>query len=215
MKGVLLSKGRGRPLLKRQDFIYFLHRYGISTILGFGFLFGLIFGAFCAGGADKSLIENLKLIFVSDLTSRCSQNIVSGFAAAMTSNFIFFTANLLLGFSVWGSIGVPFVIGFKGFGIGITGGYLYKCYGLAGIGFFLLIMLLGNTVSSLALMQQGKSSVAFSCELFARVRGLSSNSGETVYKYAVKNSFILIALAISSMIDAILNTLFADVFVFS
>ncbi len=215
MKGVLLSAGRGRPLIKKQDVVYFLNRYGISTLLGAGFLFGLIFGAFCAGGADKNLIESLKLIFASDFTSRCSQNIVSGFAAAMTSNFIFFTANLLLGFSVWGSIGVPFVIGFKGFGIGITGGYLYKCHGLAGIGFFILIMLLGNTVSSLALMQQGKGSVAFSCELFARVRGTSLNSGETVYRYAVKNSFILIALTISSMIDAILNTLFADIFVFA
>ena len=215
MKGVLLSGGRGRSLFKRQDVTYFLHRYGISTILGFSFLFGLIFGALCAGGADKSLIENLKLIFASDFTSRCSRNIASGFAAAMTSNFIFFTVNLLLGFSVWGGIGVPFVIGFKGFGIGITGGYLYKCHGLAGIGFFLLIMLLGNTVSSLALIQQGKGSVAFSGELLARVRGLPSNSGETVYKYAVRNSFILIALAISSMVDAILNTLFADIFVFS
>ena len=76
-------------------------------------------------------------------------------------------------------------------------------------------MLLGNTVSSLALIQQGKGSVAFSGELLARVRGLPSNSGETVYKYAVRNSFILIALAISSMVDAILNTLFADIFVFS
>ena len=56
MKGVLLSGGRGRSLFKRQDVTYFLHRYGISTILGFSFLLGLIFGALCAGGADKSLI---------------------------------------------------------------------------------------------------------------------------------------------------------------
>ena len=45
MKGVLLSGGRGRSLFKRQDVTYFLHRYGISTILGFSFLLGLIFGA--------------------------------------------------------------------------------------------------------------------------------------------------------------------------
>ena len=72
-----------------------------------------------------------------------------------------------------------------------------------------------KTPAVLVTGSKGKGSVAFSCELFARVRGTSLNSGETVYRYAVKNSFILIALTISSMIDAILNTLFADIFVFA
>ena len=116
---------------------------------------------------------------------------------------------------MWGSVGVPFVVAFKGFGIGITGGYLYKCYSLSGVGFFLLIMLCGCVVSTLALIFQGKTAIGFSNNLFAKVRGSATNSDETFYRYIVNNSFMIIALSISAMIDAILNSLFAGVFAFS
>ncbi len=215
MKGILFSVGKSRISFKKKNVVYFMHRYGVITMLSVSLLAGLVFGAVCAGNADKSLMESLDFIFISDFQSRCDQSVLNSFIASLTSNFIFFIANLLLGLSVWGSVGVPFVIAFKGFGIGITGGYLYKCYALSGVGFFLLVMLCGSVVTTFALIFQGKIAIGFSNNLFAKVRGSVTNSDETFYRYIVNNSFMIIALSISSMIDAILNSLFAGVFAFS
>lgn len=215
MKGILLSVGKSRISFKKQDILYFFRRYGIDTLLGISLCAGLVLGAFCAGSADKELIKSLDFIFVSDFKSRCEQAVLSLFAASLTSNFIFFLVNFLLGLSSWGCVGVPFLIAFKGFGMGLTGGYLYKSYGMSGAGFFLLVMLLGYVISSLALIFQGKNSILFSNNLFAKIRGVSAKTDETIYKYIVNNSFMLIALSIGAMTDAILNTLFAGVFAFS
>lgn len=214
MKGVLLSIGKSKVNPKRQDILYFFKRYGITVLMTVSLLVGLIVGAVCAGNAERNLAQSLDFIFMSDFQSRCNQGALSSFAASLTSNFIFFMANLLLGLSVWGSIGVPFVIAFKGFGMGITGGFLYKGYEIAGVGFFLLVMLLGSVISTLALMYQGNISMDFANNLFLKVRGKAVKSDETIYRYIVNNSFMLIALAISSMADALLNTLFAGIFAF-
>jgi len=215
MKGILLSVRKGKSGFNKKEMTYFLRRYGVETLLGASLLAGMVFGAVCAGNADKSLIEGLDFLFTSDFQSRCNQTVVSAFVASFTANFIFFLGNFLLGLSVWGSVGVPFLIAFKGFGMGITGGYLYKCYTFTGVGFFLLVMLVGCVISTLALMFQGRTAMSFANSLFARVRGVSPSADETIYKYIINNSFMLIALSISAMADAILNSLFAGVFTFS
>lgn len=214
MKGILFSVRKSGISLKKKDIVYFRHKYGINMLLATAVCIGMIFGAVCAGKADKSLIDGLDIIFVSDFQSRCNQTVLSSFVAGLTANFIFFTTVFLLGLSVWGSVGVPVVIAFKGFGMGLTGGYLYKCYGFSGVGFFLLVMLVGGVVSTLALIFQGKVAIGFANSLFARVRGTSYNQDETFYKYITNSSFMLIALSISAMADAILNFLFAGIFTF-
>ena len=214
MKGILFSVKRDRIGIKKKDIVYFLHKHGINVLMLIAVWLGLIFGAICAGRADKSLISQLDIIFVSDFEIRCSQSVISSFVAGLTANFIFFTAVFLLGLSVWGSVGVPIVIAFKGFGMGLTGGYLYKYYSFSGIGFFLLVMLLGCVASTLALVFQGKIAIGFANTLFAKVRGKSHNHNETFYRYITNSSFALIALSISAMADAILNNLFAGIFTF-
>lgn len=215
MKGILFSVRKSGMSLKKKDIIYFRHKYGVNVLLATAVFVGLVLGAVCAGRADKSLIEGLDIIFTSDFELRCSQTVLSSFMAGLTANFIFFTAIFLLGLSVWGSVGVPVVIAFKCFGMGLTGGYLYKCYSFSGVGFFLLVMLIGYVVSTLALIFQGKVAIGFANSLFAKVRGTAPNEDETFYRYVTNSSFMLIALSISAMLDAILNFLFAGIFTFS
>lgn len=215
MKGILFSVKKSSIGLKRKDMVYFRHKYGINLLLATAIFIGIVFGAVCAGKADKSLVDGLDIIFTSDFELRCNQTVLSSFMAGLTANFIFFTAIFLLGLSVWGSIGVPAIIAFKGFGMGLTGGYLYRCYSFSGVGFFLLVMLMGCVASTLALIFQGRLAIGFANSLFARVRGVSPDEDETFYRYITNSSFILIALSISAMVDAILNFLFAGIFTFS
>ncbi len=196
-------------------FRYFFRRYTTNILLLTSFTVGMIFGAVCAGNADTQLISRLDFLFTSDFHARCNQTALYSFIASLTANFIFFTANILFGLSLWGMVSVPLLIGFKGFGISLTGGYLYKYYGFGGVGFFLLVILSGSVISTLALISQGKNTLQFSRTLLAKVKGTPSPTSQSMYAYIISNSFILIALSISSMIDAVLNTLFAGIFNFS
>lgn len=223
MKGILFTlkksntKSNSKKIsscVQKREFLYFFRRYGINVLLNSALFVGLVFGSICAGNAEQSLIEKLDFLFTSDFNTRCTQTLLYTFISALTANFIFFATVFLLGISVWGCVGVPVAIAFKGFGIGITAGYLYKCCGFMGVGFFLLVMLVGCVISTLALTHQGKVCIAFSVGLFAKIRN-SNSTDISFYKYIVDNSFMLIALAISSMADAILNSLFANIFAFS
>ncbi len=196
-------------------FLYFFRRYTTDVLLVTSLMIGMIFGAVCAGHADEQLISRLDFLFTSDFHARCHQTALYSFVASLTANFIFFIANILLGLSLWGMVGVPLLMGFKGFGISLTAGYLYKYYGFGGIGFFLLVILSGSVISILALISQGKHSLQFSRTLLARVKGTPFPTSQSMYAYIISNSFILIALSISSMIDAVFNTLFAGIFNFS
>ena len=213
MKGLLLSAYAKRKNPKTVQYI--IRRYLIDIILTTAFVVGMVWGAFCAGNAENGLTEKLDFLFLSDFRCRCQQTMLYSFAASLTANFIFFVSNILFGFSVWGSFGVIFLIGFKGFGISLTGGYMYKYYGFAGVGFFLLVMTAGYVISALALITQGKQSVIFSKNLFATMKGNPQKHSQSIYHYMVNNSFTLIALTIGSMADALLGTLFAGIFNFS
>ncbi len=209
----LLSVGTARTPTSKH-FRYLFRRYTIDILLIGALLVGLISGAVCAGNADELLISRLDFLFTSDFHARCDQTILYSFVASLTANFLFFVCNILCGLSLWGIVGVPFLIAFKGFGISLTGGYLYKYYHFGGIGFFLLVMLGGYVISALALICQGKYTVQFSKNLFARHKGNSLSTSQSIYAYIISNSFILTALAISSMVDALCNTLFAGIFNF-
>ncbi len=224
MKGILFtlkksnvknSRRNTTAHIQKRELIYFLRRYGINVLLCASLVSGLVLGAICAGNADQTLIEKLDFLFTSDFNSRCTQTPIYTFISALTANFIFFATIFLLGLSVWGSVGVPAIIAFKGFGMGITAGYLYKCCGFMGVGFFLLVMLAGCVISTMALIHQGKTCIGFSSGLFSKIKHNSNNTSISFYKYITNNSFILIALAIGAMADAILNSLFANIFAFS
>ena len=198
-----------------KHFRYLFRRYHSDILLTVAFILGMLSGAVCVGNADTSLITDMDFLFISDFQARCHQTVLYGFAASLTANFIFFVCNLLFGLSLWGIVGVPFLIGVKGFGISLTGGYLYRYYGMSGIGFFLLVMLTGYVISALALICQGKYAIRLSKAIFAKIRGTTSHSSQSVYSYIISNSFILIALSVGSMTDALCNTLFAGIFNFT
>ena len=85
---------------------------------------GITVGALCGRAADKQLMKNLDIIFLTNFKVRCSQGILDSFVASFASAFIFILVIFLLGLSVWGGFiaaAVPFI---KGYGYGLATGYL-------------------------------------------------------------------------------------------
>ena len=166
MKGVVFSFNKshfGRRGIKRitvSDIRYFFKRYGVRAMFVLLLFAGLATGSVYAENADTSMLESLDFLFTTNLDARLTQNFAGTFCACLASDFIFLISVYLLGFAPWGIPFMLFVMFFKGFGTGLTAGYLFISESLAGIGFYLLILLPGTFLFCIALVLFSSSALA-------------------------------------------------------
>lgn len=216
MKGLILKL----PVSKSRntlDFRGFLKRYGALCFLTSFFLIGLVIGAFFARDADKAFLNSLDFIFATDFESRSEQTIFITFAASMTSSFIFFIAEIFSALSAWGAVSLPLILCFKGVGVGISAGYLYKAYGLQGIGFYMLVMLPGVIILTISLILQARQSLRFSVSVWMKLCKNKTHlrSAEPVLsQFLINSCYMLLGVAIASLTDALTSTFFAGMFSF-
>lgn len=217
MKGVVLSIPNAG--IKKTDMVYYFKRYGVLIFLGLALVLGMIFGAVSAGQANEQMLKNLDFLFITNFKQRLEQSLFLTFAASLTSYFIFFLAQFLLGLAAWGTVLLPVTTFFKGFGTGLCAGYLCGAYGLEGVGFYLLLMLPGAFLSSVAMLLQGKEAFYFSKALLYtllpdRVKSKQANPPQFT-RYLLTGSYILILTAVSAGVDVLLSMCFSGVFHFT
>ncbi len=199
------------------DFRCFLHRYGVRLVGVLLLIVGLAAGSIYAGNADSSMMYSLDFLFTTNLEARLSHNIISIFCACFASNFIFLLTVFLLGLAPWGILLMPAVALFKGFGTGLTAGYLFITYGFKGAGFYLLVLLPGTFIFCLALVTLLSYSFAFSKNMFGILVSRSSKPAPvwgSLLDFCSRSVSALLMTFLASMLDAVLWTLFAGTFNF-
>ena len=207
---------------KRQKFSANISQIGLifrryGTVIFFTLVFGLgtLAGSLSAGRADKNFLENLDFLFTTNLEERLNQSVFSTFSASFASNFIFVLFLFLCALAPWGWLVIPLAPAFKGFGTGLSAGYLFITYGFKGIGFYLLVMLGGTFLFSFALIIECIRSHSLSCKIAGSVfRGsdLSSPLTVNVKKLMLSTLYVLVITAFSAVLDMILWTAFSGLF---
>ncbi len=206
-----------RRKLTISDLRAFLKRYGIRVAFIILFLFGLAAGSVYAGGCDEEMLTSLDFLFTTNLDARLAQNAVGIFCACFASDFIFLFMVFLTGLAPWGIPFMPFIMMFKGFGTGLTAGYLFITYSLKGAGFYLLVLLPGTFLFCLALVLYLSSAFAFSKRMFFYIisRTLPQNPLRVgMLDFCSRSISVLIMTFFSALIDAVLWTLFSGAFNF-
>lgn len=223
MKGVVFSFNKshfGRRGIKRitvSDIRYFFKRYGVRAMFVLLLFAGLATGSVYAENADTSMLESLDFLFTTNLDARLTQNFAGTFCACLASDFIFLISVYLLGLAPWGIPFLPFVIFFKGFGTGLTAGYLFISESLSGIGFYLLILLPGTFLFCIALVLFSSSAFNFSKRMFIctaskEVPKQPLRTGAIAFSSRFMSSLIMTFGA--AVLDTVLWTLFAGSFEF-
>ncbi len=222
MKGLVFSlkksgKRRAVNRLTFSDLRYFIKRYGVTTFFVILLFIGLAFGAVYARNASAEFLNSLDFLFTTNLDARLLQNFASTFCACFASNFIFLISLYLLGLTPWGIAFMPFLILLKGFGTGLTAGYLFIENSLSGVGFYLLILLPGTFLFCISLVLFSASAFYFSKRMFFYIISkeapkTSLKNGVITYSSRFMSSLIMTFLA--SVIDTALWTLFAGGFKF-
>jgi len=205
-----------RSFLDRKSFFEALHNNRILVFLSVLLLCGMVFGAIFARSAGSASLEKLDFLFFSNYKARIAQPWASVFMASLASSFVFILCCFLCGLSMWGMFCIPAVPFFRGFGLGLTSGYLYAAYGFQGILFNALIIIPGAFVCILSILFAAREGIQFSkkiaaCGVMIEKKGYSWPPLKTYFSHF--GVVIVIAFA-AAVIDLVMAVCFAWIFWF-
>ncbi len=184
---------------------------GMLLLLTVILLAGMICGTISARNSDETMLARLDFLFFNNFQME-GQTMLGVFAASFVSTFLFLLVLLWMGMSLWGTVLIPVLPFFRGFGLGVSSGFLYASYGWQGVLFHTVVMLPGMVISSVAILLSAREGMRFSKELI----GASFSSGKkgrgaspALREYLIRNGMILIIGAIAALLDMGLTTLLA------
>lgn len=212
MKKIIFSNPIKKPKIHfdklKNNFIFKI----FITIL----IIGIIFGAISGRNADELLMEKLDLIFLTNFKVRCSQGMLSAFSASFASNFLFLMTIFFLGLSLWGgyfSFIMPFI---KGYGYGLSVGYLYNHYGFWGILYNLLMILPGAFLCSVMIAYASQKALmcSFRQTVFFLRTTVSDDIRQRMREYFKTMLILFLLSAVASSIDMLFSLCFHSIFKF-
>lgn len=219
MKGIVFSIGRRSAAKNRR-----LPQIGSMVkscrhMLGFAgvLLAGLVCGTVYAHSSDSSLLRSLDFLFMTNLEARLAQGALGTFCACFASDFLFLLLVYLFGMTLWGIPFVGLTVLLKGFGTGLTAGYLSMTYSLSGVGFYLLVLLPGTFLFCFFLAKFSASAFVCSKRFFTAVLQKDApavSQREQLMQLGSRFLTALIATFTASLLDTVLWTLFAGTFKF-
>lgn len=220
MKGITFElkkrTRRGSSQRKTVDVKYIVRRYGKVIFFALMLLVGLILGCVLSGGVGNDTLKRLDMLFTTNLPQRLSDGALGAFCASFGSNFIFLSAAFLLGLSLWGVAAMPIVSAFKGFGVGISAGYLISGYGLKGAVFYFTILLPGIILFSIALVNQLTSSYNIYVRIMSALLKRNRYGFRDAFRLYLTQSLYCLLLALgAAVIDVLLWCVFAGLFNFN
>ena len=179
---------------------------------------GLIFGTLSAKNINSRTLNGLDFIFASNFGTRINGSMMSNFITSISASFIFILASFLVGLSIWGFIFTPAICFFRGFGIGLSTGYLCVKYALAGFIFNTFILLPGVFISSVGVLMLCLESTRFSLYTASEILPIKirvKSKSTTLNHYFFKTGISLIIIVAAAIIDILFAAVFAGLFDFS
>lgn len=205
-----------KNFLSENDIYNFGKNNKVLLLMFFCLIIGMTIGSISAGCISFETLDRLNSVFLTDFKQRISQGGAEVFVSSLSLYFMFALILGLSAFAAWGIVAVPLLLVFKGMGMGLSGGYLYLVYGLKGIAFYILILVPGIFISSIAFAFFGvsafKSSLAISKKLWPK------SSDETLWPCVKSNvkklGYCTLLLCFSAFLDMAFMMMFASFFEF-
>lgn len=190
MQGIVFTyrkgkqSGKTRFIKTKKDFKTLLRKWGGVMLFSLTLVIGLTVGSLCSGNLSRETLKNLDFLFATNMPARLSGGAWGAFCAGFASDFLFLFSAFLMGLSLWGAAALPFIAFFRGFGVGVSAGYLIMTYGLKGLVFYISVLLPGIAVSCVALVYELGVSFAVFRSILRNVLGKTSGGlKETLARY--------------------------------
>lgn len=211
-----------KPGYQKLNFRSILKDQIVLVVLAVFFLLGLMGGSLFIRNADFSILEQLDFLFFSNFQGRISSQLTSVFIASFASSFFFLFLCFLCGLSMWGAFLIPAIPFFRGFGLGLTAGYLYAAYGGHGVLYQLALILPGALLCIAAILLAGREGILFSKRLSLRMNRGKENGAESaqtgkklsVKMYLIHYIFFIGLALLSALVDVATTACFSELFSF-
>lgn len=184
-----------------------------TVLLSLLFLAGMALGALYARSAGFDVLDELDFLFSSNFRVRSSAPSYSVFLASFASSFLFLLLCFLCGLSMWGAFLIPLIPVFRGFGLGLTSGYLYAVYGGKGILFNLVVILPGAFFCCLSILLAAREGMRFSRVVAGHGSGSGVN-GAKIRLYSLHFGAYLGISFLSALCDLLFAVCFGGLFSF-
>lgn len=219
MKGIVLSinKKPGLKSVRLPGLGSLIKSYGLILFFAALLLFGLVGGALYAHCAGEKFLKSLDFLFMTNLDARLKQGAFGVFCACFASDFIFLFSAYLFGMTLWGIPFIAALVLFKGFGTGLTAGYLSMSHALSGVGFYLLVLLPGTFLFCIALILFSATAFRYSQQTFCVNLLENAHAGspkQAVMLFSSRFFTALILTFAACALDTLLWTCFAGTFKF-
>ncbi|WP_316637431.1 stage II sporulation protein M [uncultured Ruminococcus sp.] len=199
------------------DLKQLISRFGIQSAFAAAFLIGLIVGAAAGRGFSHDTFEKLDLLFITNIDARLDMSVFDIFISCFVSYFLFIFCVFLSALSVWGFMTVPLLSALKGFTVGLSSAFIFSQYQLAGIGFYILVVLPGTVLFLFALIRYATQGFRMSL-CFFRLSLFNNDTESRLRKYLKQflkqTMFALLSVGACAVTDMILWILFANKFQF-
>lgn len=171
-------------------------------------LAGTALGTAASVSSGEQVLRRFDFLFQTSASLRISEPVYSLFFASFASSFLFLVLCFLCGLSMWGFLFVPAIVFFRGYGVGLTAGFLCYCYRWTGALFHLLVLLPGVVFISLALLFSGR-------EAFRASRALARTGRLDLRSYVTRFGFTLSLAFGAAVLDVVTSVCFSGFFSFS
>ncbi len=148
-------------------------------------------GAVYSRSAGLRSLSRLDFLFAGNFKARAAQPLVTIFSASFASAFLFIFACFLCGLSMWGAFFIPVIPFFRGFGLGLTSGFLYVTYGWKGFLYNLAVILPGAFFCCLAILAASLEGIRYSRSLATHRAAAAGEMPIRSYALCVLAQFLL------------------------
>lgn len=175
------------------------------------FLCGMLVGAIYSRSAGLRSLSRLDFLFAGNFKARAAQPLLAIFSASFASAFLFLLVCFLCGLSMWGAFFIPAVPFFRGFGLGLTSGFLYVTYEWKGFLYNFAVILPGAFFCCLAILAASLEGMRYSRSLAAHKAAVGES---TMKSYVLRFGAILAWACAAAVLDTLMSAMFGGCFSF-
>ena len=176
------------------------------------FALGLLLGAKTARYDGQGWQARLLELLRAQRLGRAGQSILGSAVGYFGTDFLFMLAAFLLGLC---AAGLPFLLllpVLRGLGLGVVSGWLYRTYGVAGMGYSLLVLYPAAIVSVLLMLSYCKESMVMSGDMLLMLSGKVPRAENSLRLYTTRYLMLLLLSMLAAVLDALCFSAFSGIF---
>jgi len=183
----------------------------VALVLCAGIAIGVYYSRYLTGASG----ERLHFLIDGFINKKSGQSFFSRLFSSYLSDLFLVAIIFFAGFCAIGTPAIPFVILFKGLGIGLSTGFLYATAGTKGFIFSLVFIVPRCSITCFALLLASCEGIRLSGQILKQIKEKRNNgkTAQEVKLYIIRFVFVAMLCLAAALLDTILTALLKELLI--